>query len=112
MHEEWLARNVAKSLKSRGLSLAQVRLNIRGGRREPSEFESDLRVQLLKAMPEQAKSIPGLDIRRVPFGHLCPGCGNEFDSPQIAASCPRCHAESLPESTDEQVDIERMERYP
>ena len=112
MHEAGLARNVAKALKSRGLTLADVRLSVRGGRRDPAEFEAELRVSLLAAMPEQAKAIPGLEIRRAPFGHLCPGCGNEFDSPQIAASCPRCHAESLPESTDEQVDIERMERYP
>lgn len=111
MHEAGLARNVAKALKSRGLTLADVRLSVRGGRRDPAEFEAELRVSLLAAMPEQAKAIPGLEIRRAPFGHLCPGCGNEFDSAQIAASCPRCHAESLPEVSDEEIDIERMERY-
>jgi Zn finger protein HypA/HybF involved in hydrogenase expression len=110
MHEAALARNVAKSLKSRGLRLADVRLNVRGGHRDPSDFEADLRVQLLQAMPEDAKAVPGLEIRRVAFGHLCPGCGTEFESTQIAAPCPRCRAESLPDLTDEQVDIERLER--
>jgi Zn finger protein HypA/HybF involved in hydrogenase expression len=112
MHEAGLARNVAKALKSRGLTLVQVRLSVRGGRRDPSEFEADLRAQLIHAMPDQVRAVPGLEIRRVPFGHICPGCGTEFDSPQIAASCPRCHAESLPEVTEEEVDIERLERYP
>jgi Zn finger protein HypA/HybF involved in hydrogenase expression len=112
MHEAGLARNVAKTLKSRGLTLAQVRLRVRGGHRDPAEFEADLRAHLIEAMPDQARAVPGLEIQRAPFGHLCPGCGNEFDSPQIAASCPRCHAESLPELTDEEIDIERLERYP
>ena len=111
MHEAVLARGLAKTLKIRGLSLADVRLTVRGGHRDPAEFEADLRLHLLQAMPDQAKAVTGLEIKRVPFGHLCPGCGNEFDSAQIAASCPRCHAESLPELTDEQVDIERLERY-
>jgi Zn finger protein HypA/HybF involved in hydrogenase expression len=110
MHEAGLARNVAKAMKTRGLSLAQVRLTVRGGHRDPAEFEAGLRVHLLQAMPGDAKAIPGLEITRVPFGHLCPGCGNEFESVQIAASCPRCHAESLPELSDEQIDIERLER--
>ena len=111
MHEAVLARNVAKALKSKGLRLSQVRLNVRGGHTEPSVFESELRTYLLIAMPEQAKAIPGLEIRRMPFPHLCPGCGNEFDSAKIAASCPRCHAESLPEVNDEEIDIERVERF-
>lgn len=111
MHDVRLARNLAKTLKSRGLSLADVRLNVRGGHRDPAEFETELRVHLLQAMPEEARAIPGLEIRRVPFLHLCPGCGNEFESAQIAASCPRCHAESLPELSDEEIDIERMEKY-
>jgi Zn finger protein HypA/HybF involved in hydrogenase expression len=111
MHVAGLALNLEKALKRRGLTLAQVRLNVRGGHRDPTEFEADLRVHLLQAMPDQSRAIPGLEIRRVPFGHLCPGCGNEFESPQIAASCPRCHAESLPELTDEEIDFERMERY-
>lgn len=112
MHEAGLARSVAKALKSRNLTLAQVRLNVRGGHGDPAEFEAALRAHLLQEIPDQAKAVPGIEIRRVPFGHLCPGCGNEFDSPQIAASCPRCHAESLPELTDEQIDIERLEHYP
>ena len=111
MHEATLARSVAKALKSRGLTLAQVRLNVRGGHSDPAEFEAELRVHLLAAMPDEARAMPGLEIKRAPFGHLCPGCGNEFQSAQIAASCPRCHAESLPELTDEQVDIERLESY-
>ena len=111
MHEAVLARNVAKTLKSRGLTLADVRLNVRGGHRDPSEFEADLRVHLLQTMPEEAKAVPGLEIRRVPFGHLCPGCGNEFQSARIAAPCPHCHAESLPETSGEQVDGERREHY-
>ncbi|MGD0863263.1 MAG: hydrogenase/urease maturation nickel metallochaperone HypA [Candidatus Limnocylindrales bacterium] len=111
MHETGLARGVAKTLKSRGLSLAEVRLNVRGGHRDPADFETDLRVHLLEVMPDQAKAVPGLEIRRVPFGHLCPGCGTEFESAQIAAPCPRCHAESLPGLTDEQVDVERLEQY-
>jgi len=110
MHEVGLARNVAKALKTRGLRLAEVRLTVRGGHRDPADFEAELRVHLLQAMPEQAKAIPGLEIKRVPFNHLCPGCGKEFESTQIAASCPRCHAESLPELSDEQIDIERLER--
>jgi Zn finger protein HypA/HybF involved in hydrogenase expression len=112
MHEASLARNVAKALKSRGLTLAQVRLSVRGGHTDPALFESELRVHLISELPEQAKAVPGLEIKRAPFGHLCPGCGNEFESPQIAASCPRCHGESLPELSDEQIDIERLERYP
>jgi hypothetical protein len=111
MHEAALARSVAKTLKSRGLSLAGVRLNVRGGHRDPYDFEADLRAQLLQALPDEAKAVPGLEIRRVAFGHLCPGCGNEFEAVQIAAPCPRCRAESLPELTDEQVDVERLEHY-
>ena len=112
MHEASLARHVARALKSRGLSLAQVRLNVRGGHTDPSLFEAELRVHLLEALPDQAAAVPGVEIRRMPFAHLCPGCGNEFDSPQIAAVCPRCHGESLPGVTDEEIDIERLERYP
>lgn len=111
MHEAILARNVAKTLKSRGLALADVRLNVRGGHRDPADFEAGLRVQLLQAIPDEARAIPGLEIRRVAFDHLCPGCGTVFESIQIAAPCPRCRAESLPELTDEQVDVERLERY-
>jgi Zn finger protein HypA/HybF involved in hydrogenase expression len=110
MHEASLARNVAKALKAKGLTLAEVRLCIKGGHTDPNLFESELRTHLAAEMPDQAKAVPGLEIRRAPFGHLCPGCGNEFESPQIAASCPRCHGESLPELTDEEIDIERMER--
>jgi Zn finger protein HypA/HybF involved in hydrogenase expression len=112
MHEASLARSVAKALKSRGLILAQVRLNVRGGHTDPNLFDSELRTHLAEVLPDQARSVPGLEIRRMPFAHFCPGCGNEFDSTQIAASCPRCHGESLPGITDEEVDIERLERYP
>ena len=112
MHEATLARSVAKALKSRGLILAQVRLTIRGGHTDPSVFEAELRNHLAQVLPDQARSVPGLEVKRMPFAHLCPGCGNEFDSPQIAARCPRCQGESLPGITDEEVSIERLERYP
>jgi Zn finger protein HypA/HybF involved in hydrogenase expression len=110
MHEEVLARSLAKSLRSRGLTLTDVRLTVRGGHRDPNEFEADFRVRLAHAMPDEIKAIPGLEIKRIAFGHLCPGCGNEFESIQIAASCPKCHAGSLPEVNDEEVGFERLER--
>ena len=110
MNEARLARNVAKALKTRGISLAQVRLNVRGGRTEPAAFEEELRAQLLVALPEEARSVPAVDIRRVPFGHMCPGCGNTFEASQIAARCPTCRAESLPDLTDEEIEVELLER--
>jgi Zn finger protein HypA/HybF involved in hydrogenase expression len=112
MHEANAARNVAKALKSRSLTLAQVRLNVRGGHTDPSVFESELRTHLALVLPEEARMVPGLEIRRMPFGHLCPGCGNEFESPRIAAFCPKCQGESLPGVTEEEIEIERLERYP
>ncbi len=112
MHEATLAKNVAKILKSRGLSLAQVRLTVRGGNTDPARFDAELRNQLQALLPDQARFVPGLDISRIPFAHLCPGCGNEFESPQIAARCPQCQGESLPGVSEEEVAVERLERYP
>jgi hypothetical protein len=112
MHEANLARGVARALKSRGLVLAQVRLSVRGGHTDPSLFDAELRAHLAELLPDEADSVPGLEIRRVAFAHLCPGCGNEFESPQIAARCPNCRGESLPGITDEEIAVERLERYP
>jgi Zn finger protein HypA/HybF involved in hydrogenase expression len=105
-----LARVVAKTLKAKGLTLAQVRLNVRGGRTEPSVLEEGLRAQLMLMLPEEARSVPAVEIRRAPFGHICPGCGQAFEAPQIAAPCPNCGSESLPELTDEEIDVEKLER--
>ena len=110
MNEARLARGVAKALKAKGLTLGQVRLTVRGGRTEPAVFEEGLRAQLMAVMPEDARGAAAVDIRRVPFGHMCPGCGGTFDSPQIAARCPNCRAESLPELTDEEIEFEKVER--
>jgi Zn finger protein HypA/HybF involved in hydrogenase expression len=112
MHEATLARNVAKVLTSKGLTLPQVRLTVRGGNTDPARFDAELRAHLQAYLPDQARAVPGLEIRRIPFPHLCPGCGNEFESPQIAARCPACHGDSLPGVTEEEVAVERLERYP
>ena len=105
-----LARVVAKTLRARGLTLSQVRLNVRGGRTEPAILEDGLRAQLMAIMPEDARGAAAVEIRRVPFGHMCPGCGTTFDSAQIAARCPNCRAESLPDLTDEEIEVEKVER--
>jgi Zn finger protein HypA/HybF involved in hydrogenase expression len=110
MHEVRLARHVARTLKSRGLSVAQVRLNVRGGRTDPAEFEEGLRAQLVALLPEEARSVAALEVRRAPFAHFCPGCGRAFEAAEIAAACPNCGAESLADLTDEEIDVERLER--
>ena len=110
MNEARLARSVAKTLRSKGLTLSQVHLNVRGGRTEPAVFEEGLRAQLLVQMPEDARGAAAVEIRRVPFGHMCPGCGATFESAIIAARCPSCRAESLPELTDEEIEVEKVER--
>jgi Zn finger protein HypA/HybF involved in hydrogenase expression len=110
MNEARLARVVAKTLRAKGLTLSQVRLNVRGGRTEPAVFEEGLRAQLLAHMPDEARGAAAVEIRRVPFGHTCPGCGASFESAQIAARCPNCRAESLPELTDEEIEVEKLER--
>jgi Zn finger protein HypA/HybF involved in hydrogenase expression len=105
-----LARVVVKTLRAKGWSLAQVRLNVRGGRTEPAMLEEGLRAQLMVMLPEEARSVPAVEIRRVPFSHMCSGCGQAFEAPQIAAGCPNCGAESLPELTDEEIEVEKLER--
>ncbi len=110
VNEARLARDIAKTLKRRGWNLTLVRLNVRGGETDPAQFDHSLRLSLASEMPEEARSVNGLEIRRVPFGHVCPGCGKSFEAAQIAAECPGCHAESLPVLTEEEIEVERLER--
>jgi Zn finger protein HypA/HybF involved in hydrogenase expression len=112
MHEAGLARGVAKALRERGLRVDQVRLAVCGGTREVEEFEGELRTYLIEAMPDQAAGVMNLDIRRVPFGHLCPSCGAEFTSPGAGESCPNCGSETVPEIPTERIEIELLEPVP
>lgn len=109
MHEAGLARGVARALRQRGLRLADVRLSVRGGHHDPAAFDAELREHLADALPEDASNIGSLEIRRVAFGHLCLGCGREFEAAEIEAACPSCGASSLPSITDEEIEIERLE---
>ncbi len=110
MNEARLARDIAKTLRRRGWNLTQVRLNVAGGGTDPAKFEHALRAGLAVELPEEAKSVNGLEIRRVAFPHVCPGCGKTFEAAQIAAECPNCHAESLPMMAEEEIEVERLER--
>jgi Zn finger protein HypA/HybF involved in hydrogenase expression len=108
MHEAALARGVAKGLRERGLGPAQVRLAVRGGHHAAAEFESELKAHLAAEMPEAAPEIAALEVRRLPFGHLCPTCGVEFDSELVAPACPNCASDTIAEITDEVVEIEPL----
>src|SRR5271157_2201566 len=108
MHEAALARGVAKGLRERGLAPAQVRLAVLGGHHDAAEFEAELKVHLAAEMPEAAAQIAVLEVRRLPFGHLCPKCGVEFDSEKVAPACPNCASDTIAETTDEEVEIELL----
>jgi Zn finger protein HypA/HybF involved in hydrogenase expression len=106
MHEAGLARDIAKLLRKRGLRLDEIRVAVRGGTHEAREFEIELRTYLAEALPDQAAAALTVEIRRAPFGHLCPRCGVEFTAPGVAECCPNCGAETVPELATEQVEIE------
>ena len=108
MHEAGLARGVARELRQRGLSVAQVRLAVRGGNHDPLEFETELRAYLVAELPDEAAAVAAMEIRRVPFGHLCPRCGVEFDSAAVAPGCPACGVDTVAEITDEAIEIELL----
>jgi Zn finger protein HypA/HybF involved in hydrogenase expression len=108
MHEAGLARGVARALRERGLDPARIRLAVRGGHHDPIEFEAELRAHLTAEMPEHAAAITGVEIRRAPFGHLCPRCGVEFESERVAPACPACGVDTVAEITDEIVEIELL----
>jgi Zn finger protein HypA/HybF involved in hydrogenase expression len=108
MHEAGLARGVAKALRERGLRPGQVRLAVRGGHHDAAEFEAELRAHLAAEMPDETASIAALEVRRLPFGHLCPSCGVEFESERVAPACPKCGVDTLAEVTDEVIEIELM----
>ncbi len=110
MHEAGLARHVAKALRERALTAAQIRLAVTGGHHDPAEFELELRAYLTAEMPEQAAAIANLDVRRLPSGHLCPSCGVEFDTAIVAPACPNCGSDTIAEITDEEIEIELRER--
>jgi Zn finger protein HypA/HybF involved in hydrogenase expression len=109
MHEAGLARGVAKALRERGLRLGQVRLAVRGGRHDATEFEAELRAHLAAELPDDATAIASLEVRRLPSGHMCPTCGVEFESEIVAPACPKCGVDTLAEVTDEVIEIELME---
>jgi Zn finger protein HypA/HybF involved in hydrogenase expression len=106
MHEAGLARGIAKALRERGLRLDEIRLAVCGGTHEAGEFEVELRTYLVEAMPDQAEAAMKVEIRRLPFGHLCPSCGVEFTAPGVAERCPNCGAETVPEVATERIEIE------
>jgi Zn finger protein HypA/HybF involved in hydrogenase expression len=109
MHEAGLARGVARALRERGLSVGQIGLAVRGGHHDPAEFEAELRAHLAAELPHQAAALATLAIRRLASGHLCPGCGVEFDSEIVAPGCPVCGSDTVPEITTEQIEIELLE---
>ncbi len=106
MHEAGLARGVARELRERGLRPDRVRLAVRGGHHDQAVFEAELRAHLTAEMPEEAAAIARLPIRRLASGHLCPGCGVEFDAAAVAPQCPNCGTETIAELTDEVIEIE------
>ncbi len=108
MHEAGLARGVARGLRERGLSPAQVRLAVRGGHHDPREFEAELRAHLTAEMPGDAAAVASMEIRRAVFGHLCPRCGVEFETERVAPVCPACGVDTVAEITDEIVEIELL----
>jgi Zn finger protein HypA/HybF involved in hydrogenase expression len=99
---------LARGLRERGLSPAQVRLAVRGGHHEPSEFEAQLRSHLTAEMPGDAVAVACMEIRRAAFGHLCPRCGVEFETERVAPVCPACGVDTVAEITDEIVEIELL----
>jgi Zn finger protein HypA/HybF involved in hydrogenase expression len=109
LHEASLARGVARALHERGLRVEQIRLAVRGGHHDAAEFERELRAHLSAELPGQAAQVARLPIRRLAFGHLCPGCGAEFETEQVAPACPACGSDTLPELTDEEIEIELLE---
>ncbi len=108
MHEAGLARGVARVLLERGLRVEQVRLTVRGGHRDPAEFEALLRDHLSEILPEQRAAIAALEIRRAPFAHLCVSCGDGFEASGVVEPCPRCGRDSLPAIPEEQIDVEQL----
>lgn len=109
MHEAGLARGVARALRERGLRPDQIGLVVRGGHHDPTEFEAELRSHLAAELPEAASAVAHLPIRRVASGHLCPGCGVEFDTEIVAPGCPACGSDTVPEIATEQIEIEMLE---
>jgi Zn finger protein HypA/HybF involved in hydrogenase expression len=109
VHEANLARGVANVLREGGLRLEQVRLIVRGGHRDPAEFESDLRTHLVAEMPENAAAVAKLQIQRIPFGHYCPACDAEFGSTEFSPPCPHCGEETLPNFANEQIEVQLLE---
>jgi Zn finger protein HypA/HybF involved in hydrogenase expression len=99
---------VARGLRERGLSPAQVRLAVRGGHHDPREFEAELRAHLTAEMPGDAAAVASMEIRRAVFGHLCPRCGVEFETERVAPVCPACGVDTVAEITDEIVEIELL----
>lgn len=112
MHEAGLARGLARELRERGLTPDRIRLAVRGGHHDPVEFEAELRAHLTAEIPDQAEAISGLSVRRLPFGHLCPRCGVEFDTEIVAPICPNCGSDTIGEVAEEEIEIERLERVP
>ena len=112
MHEAGLARGVAKLLRENGLRVGQVRLVVRGGHHDPTEFAAGLRTHLVAEMPQDAAAVASLEIRRVPFAHYCPSCDAEFGSVEFAPACPSCGAETLPDIANELIDVELLETVP
>jgi Zn finger protein HypA/HybF involved in hydrogenase expression len=108
MHEAGLARGVARALRERGLRPCDVRLAVRGGHHDPLEFETELRAHLAAELPDEAAAVANIEIRRIPFGHLCPRCGVEFDSEAVAPTCPACGVDTVAEITDEVIEIEML----
>lgn len=110
MHEAGIARGVATALRERGLTPADIRLAVRGGHHDPIEFEAELRTHLSAELPDQTAAIAKMLVRRLPSGHMCPGCGVEFDSEIVAPGCPNCGSDTVAEITDEEIEIELGER--